>query len=118
MRRGSGYTLIELIALIIVISIVVAIAMPKYLEIKEQASKSVAQGITAALWGAIQMKHAMYLLKQSDYTIKNVVEGVSVSNVTIGYTGDVIWADVLDKRYTWSYTARTDNEMARIKPFF
>jgi prepilin-type N-terminal cleavage/methylation domain-containing protein len=47
-REQRGFTLIELIAVLVVLTILVALAMPKYFSIQDEARKKAAQTALAA----------------------------------------------------------------------
>jgi len=87
LKNNEGFTLIELIMVIVILGILAAVAIPKFLDLKSNATKSVADGVTGALKGAIVMLHAQYILDATTYnkgTILNQVDGVDVALGTDG----------------------------------
>ncbi len=116
--KTAGFTLIELIAVLVVMGIMAAVAIPKYIDLKEEARKGVAKGVTGALWGSIQLRHARYLMAGNDYTVKDVVDGLMYQNLTMTYGSGTIGAHLFGQTFEWIYTNRSGNEMAVIKENF
>ena len=52
MKKQAGFTLIELVIVIIILGILAVTAAPKFLNLQDDAKKSAAQGVQAALSSA------------------------------------------------------------------
>src|SRR5688572_29930537 len=55
----KGFTLIELIIVIVIIAILAAVAIPKFLDLQEDAKKAAAQGVAGALGSASAANYAL-----------------------------------------------------------
>jgi len=109
LRNNKGFTLIELIMVIVVLGILAATAVPKYFSIKTEAADSTAKGITAALRGAVSVLYSQNLVGGTGgaaYDLQTVVSNAQISGVdssasatnsfTVAIGGDV---------YGWDWTA-------------
>jgi len=117
LNNQRGFTLIELVVVIVILGVLAVIAVPKYLDIREEAEKGVASGVTAALRGAIAIRHARYLMDNDQaYDADAVVAGVEQEDLTslVNASNRITATFASTNTYGWNYTARDGNTSAKV----
>ena len=64
-RNEKGFTLIEIIAVLVILGILAAVAIPKYLDVSGQARILAAQGAIAEIKGRLSSAQAKYMMANS-----------------------------------------------------
>ena len=62
-RQQSGFTLIELVVVIIILGILAAVALPKFMGLSSDARSSVVSGLSGSVTEAADMVHALAEVK-------------------------------------------------------
>ena len=81
-NKQKGFTLIELIIVIIILGILAAFAIPKYMELDKEARISTVKGLDGAIRAAAEMVRGVAVAKEITGTSVNI----GTSNVLINAT--------------------------------
>ncbi|EKP0278711.1 prepilin-type N-terminal cleavage/methylation domain-containing protein [Aeromonas bestiarum] len=86
MKKQAGFTLIELVIVIIILGILAVTAAPKFLNLQDDARYSAAQGVQAALQSASNLVYSKAVLEGKETaSAATSLTGLSGVQVIYGY---------------------------------
>ncbi len=85
MNKQAGFTLIEIIAVLVILGILAAVAIPKYQDLQEQAEIKACEGIVASGLSQMTMEYSKSLLENNGDTVAAAaaVQAVDCSEVVV-----------------------------------
>lgn len=85
MRKQSGFTLIELVIVIIILGILAVTAAPKFLNVQEDARKAVAAGVLAAVQSSSQLVYSKSALESKERAPTGEISSADGAKIKTAY---------------------------------
>jgi len=73
-RTGSGFTIIELVVVIILLGILAATALPRFMNVDSEAHQSVVEGVQGGLQTGMSLYHAQWIAEQQPAANTRIAE--------------------------------------------
>ncbi len=112
-RDQRGFTLIEIIMVIVLLGIIAAIAIPKYIDLRTEAADATASGIVGAIVSSASIGYADLVTHNSGSTFPNFTAldntYLQAQNITMNSDANGWWAAIGGVTYTFTYNAATGN---------
>ena len=80
LSRKSGFTLIELVVVIVILGVLAATAAPKFINLRADAHNAMLEGATGAIKSAVSLFKAKTISSQSGFSTEVEFSGVKGSN--------------------------------------
>jgi len=114
-RDQRGFTLIEIIMVIVLLGIIAAIAIPKYIDLRTEAADATASGIVGAIVSSASIGYADVVTRNVGTTFPNMTAlhttYLQAQNITLySVPASNYWtAAIGGTPYTFTYTQASGN---------
>src|ERR1035437_1455857 len=89
-QNQKGFTLIELVVVIVILGILAATALPKFINLAGDAADAAASGVASAISSATSINYAKYQLSKATYASSSILNGTACNSLGGLLAGGVI----------------------------
>jgi len=90
-NKSRGFTLIELVIVIVILAILAAVSVPKFLDLRDDAERASFLGIAAAFDNGIELVHYAWLIRGNNSAVQDFIQVSDSEYLTVnqyGYPAD------------------------------
>ncbi len=114
MKKQNGFTLIELVVVIVILGILAAVAAPKFIDLTSDARISTLKGVEGSIKSGNSLLFSKSLVSGTQTQASATVEGIDTVYGDAAATVAAIQA-LLDGSAEWTYSdANSDGKIVRI----
>ena len=116
LKNQKGFTLIELIVIIVIIGILAAVAIPNYIDLTQKAAEGTTRGVLGGVRSANSLLYANRLINGTTAAFgwADVIGGAQIQGVSTG--SDATYFTVTAGGYSYSFSLSPTNPQAPTTP--